>query len=106
MPLFRHPRFDLVIVAARYREAGSVEWVRAFERRGPTWSDRTLIRRDELIARIEAGEKAVTGARIPLQASSFKVGDEVRVEQRNGRPVLVAGGSKGEGDSLGGLPEV
>jgi len=106
MPLFNRTRTDVIIVAVRFSRSGQVDWVRAFERRGPTWSDRTMIRRSDLIGRIEAGEKVVTGERTPLLASTFTTYHTVSVEQRDGIPVLVAGTPIGVGDSLAGVPAV
>ena len=104
MPLFRRHLYDLVIVAARYGVDGRVEWVRAFERRGPTWSDRRMIPRAELIERIRNGERTVTGERIQYEAGTFKTWEKVHVEEREGIEVLVAGPPNGSKDALQFVP--
>ena len=50
-------KYDGVITAVRYSSEGAVDWVRAFERRGPTFSDRLKLHRDELVEAIKSGKK-------------------------------------------------
>lgn len=106
MPFFRRPEYDVVVVAARFEKPGKIAWVRAFERRGPTWSDRRMIQREDLIERIRAGERFVTGERIQFEAGSFKTGETIRVEDHNGAALLLAGSGNGSVDSLDGVPVV
>ncbi len=104
MPFLRRPKFDVVVVAVKYKEPGLIDWVRAFERRGATWSDRRMIRRGELLDRIRAGERVVTGERIRYEASTFKTGEAVLIEDNNGNPVLVTAAVNGSGDALQNVP--
>ena len=104
MPIFGRPKYDVVVVAMRLEKEGRIAWLRAFERRGPTWSDYRMIDRAAAIERIRAGERFVTGERIPYEAGTFKTFDALHVDERNGHPVLVAGDAGGEGDSLAGVP--
>ena len=62
-------KFDIVVEAVRRSTDGRIQTARIFERRGPTWSDRLLIDRDDLIQRLKAGEKSGCGytQRIPRQ---------------------------------------
>ena len=57
----------------RYTPDGKLSLARAYERRGPAFSDRILLNRDELIKRLEAGEKFMVGKRIPMMGASFEV---------------------------------
>jgi hypothetical protein len=65
-------KFDGVIEAVRYKN-GQIVAVRAFERRGATFSDRILVPRKELLERLKKGKKYVVGKRKELLASTFEV---------------------------------
>lgn len=93
-------RYDVVIEAVRYAEDGSLKTARIYERRGPTWSDRLLISRQELLERLKKGQKVVIGARKPYLASTFEVFGSVRLVNHNGREVLVSGEGEAVTDSL------
>ena len=58
-------KFDGVIEAVRYR-GGKIELVRAYERRGATFSDRVLLDRAALLDRLKKGKRFVTGQRTEL----------------------------------------
>ena len=49
------PKFDGVIEAVRYK-SGKIEVVRAYERRGATFSDHVLLDRKELLERLRGGK--------------------------------------------------
>lgn len=97
-------KYDVVVVAMRMEKEGKIAWLRAFERRGSTWSDYRMIDREAAIERIQAGERFVTGKRIPYQAGTFETYEAVRLDKKNGEPVLLAGAANGQGDSLAGVP--
>jgi hypothetical protein len=82
-------RFDGVIEAVRYK-GSKIELVRAYERRGATFSDRVLIDRPTLIARLRKGRRFVTGQRKQLMASTFDVGKPVILAGRNGEQVVTS----------------
>jgi hypothetical protein len=65
--------YDGVIEAVRYSPDGRLSVARVYERRGPSFSDRILLDRDELIKRLESGEKYVVGKRIPRMPGTFEV---------------------------------
>ena len=48
-------KFDVVIEAVRYK-SGKIELVRAYERRGPSFSDRVLLDRKTLLERLKDGK--------------------------------------------------
>ena len=80
-------KFDGVIEAVRYRD-GQIEVVRAFERRGAAFSDRTLIPRRELLEKLKDGRKFVVGQRREYLAGTFDPGKPVRVVSRDGREFI------------------
>jgi len=72
-------KFDGVVEAVRYAPGGKILLVRAYERRGPTFSDQVLISREALLARLESGAQFVTGQRQPFLASTFETGARLRL---------------------------
>lgn len=98
------PKFDFLIEAVHYSEAGDIVWVRGFERRGPTFSDRVIVDRDALVLRLKGGERVFTGHRIPQMAGTFEVGDRIQLDQVFGEEYLIAGGRAVNGDNLQGIP--
>ena len=70
-------KLDGVIEAVRYAPDGKIALVRAYERRGATYSDHLLISRDELVKRLKAGKRFVVGSRKEFLASTFEVAAEV-----------------------------
>jgi hypothetical protein len=99
-------KFDGVIETVRYAPDGKIEWVRAYERRGPTFSDWVLIDRPTLVERLKAGKKFVTGRRIPFLSSTFEISLPVRLAGSNGGAVILAGEADSSRDSLPGVPLV
>lgn len=77
-------KIDGVIEAVRQKN-GHIVMVRAYERRGSTYSDRVLIERKELLERLKGGKQFVTGSRRELLASTFVSGKAVRVVSRDGK---------------------
>ncbi len=98
------PKFDGVVEAVHYKADGEVDWVRAFERRGPTFSDYLLIKRDELIKKLKSGKKYMVGKRVPYMASTFEVTQSLRVVSVDGEDVLVTGDHQAGHDFLEGVP--
>ncbi len=84
--------YDVVIEAVRRSEDGHILVARIYARRGPTWSDRLLVSRDELIRRIRSGKKVVIGERKEFMASTFAIKSAVRLDGPN----LVSSGQGGD----------
>ncbi len=81
-------KFDGVIEAVRYKN-GQITVIRAFERRGASFSDRVLLDRKEFLDRLKKGKKFVVGKRKELLASTFEVQERpVQVFQQNGREII------------------
>jgi len=83
------PKYDGVIQGVRYTDEGQILWVRAYLRRGPTWSDHILLDRQTLIQQIKSGKRFVVGQRIPRMAGTFEVSAPVRLLNPNGQEILV-----------------
>ena len=99
-------RYDGVIEAVRYKPEGRVEWVRAYLRRGPIFSDYILLQRQPLIDLIKQGKHFVTGRRVPYQANAFEISEPLQVVEKSGRSILVAGAHILDSDNLPGVPQI
>ena len=102
-------KYDGVIEAGRYAPPGWVKLVRAYERRGPTFSDRVLISRDELVRRLQAGQRFVAGERQLLLASTFTVASAICLVEKDGQKYLATEGAPAASstaacDNLVGVP--
>jgi hypothetical protein len=80
-------KIDGVIEAARYKN-GQLLIVRAYERRGATFSDRVLLERKTLLERLQKGQQYVAGSREELRAGTFKVGKPVLIVKLDDRELL------------------
>jgi len=100
------PKFDGVVDAVHYSPEGQVAWVRAYQRRGPTFSDLTLVSRQELVERLKKGDRWVTGSRKPYLASTFEVFSPLRLVQVDGKEFLTLTENQPGRDCLDGLPIV
>jgi hypothetical protein len=97
-------KFDGVIEAVHYKPDGQVDWVRSYLRRGPTFSDRLLIDRQTLIEHLKAGKNYMVGRRVLQFASTFEVTVPVKVVQRDGKDIILAGEGPSNQDHLEGVP--
>lgn len=80
-------KFDGIIEAVRYKN-GQIVTVRAYERRGTSFSDRVLIERKDLLERIKSGKKFMTGTRKELWGGTFDEGKPVQLVQRDGKEFI------------------
>ena len=96
-------RFDGVIEAVRYK-GGKIDMVRAYERRGATFSDRVLLSRKTLIERIKQNKRFVTGERKQLMASTFEIGKSVNLLDRDDARQIISTHDQSEQDELEGVP--
>ena len=72
-------KLDGIIEAVRYTPKGQIELARIYERRGAVWSDRCLLGREDLVARLKKGKRFVAGERKIYLGSVFSTGPAVRV---------------------------
>jgi hypothetical protein len=80
-------KVDGVIEAVRYKN-GQLMIVRAYERRGATFSDRVLLERKTLLERLQKGQRYLTGSREEFHASTFKTGKPVLIVMLDDRELL------------------
>ena len=80
-------KFDGIIEAARYKN-GQITVVRAYERRGATFSDRVLINRKDLLERIQNGKQFPTGVRKEFWAGTFEEGKSIKVVSSDGKDFI------------------
>ena len=80
-------KFDGIIEAVHYKN-GQIVSVRAYERRGATFSDRVLIDRKALLEHIKGGKQFVIGTRTEFMAGTFETGKSVEVISRDGKEFL------------------
>jgi len=98
-------KYDGIIEGARYTPEGKLSGVRIYERRGPTYSDRTLLTRAELLQRLRAKKKFAVGMRQAFLGSTFTIVADVRLAGSRGQEAIVAGGSSAvDRDDLAGAP--
>jgi hypothetical protein len=99
-------KFDGIVEAVRYNPDGKVKWVRAYLRRGQTFSDIVLLDRQMLAEQLKSGKRIMAGKRIPLQASTFEVTKPLRLIQQDTQEVLVTGDMTANKDCLEGVPVI
>jgi hypothetical protein len=93
-------KIDGVIETVHYALDGQIAYVRAYQRRGTTFSDVVLIKREDLIKLIHSGEQYYTGERICGMGSEFKTFEKLQVvPSPEGEVILTA--STGSSDQMG-----
>ena len=97
-------KYDGVIEAVHYTPDGRVDWVRVYLRRGPTWSDRVILKRQDLIDEIKTGKRMMLGQRIQYMAGTFEVTHPVQVSGSVGQEVLITSSNSSDKDCLEGAP--
>ena len=95
-------KFDGVIEAVRYK-GGKIEAVRAYERRGATFSDHVLLSRKMLVERVEQGKRFVIGQRKEFMASTFDIGKPVKLIGKEDERIITTR-DQSERDELEGAP--
>jgi hypothetical protein len=97
-------KYDVVVEAVHYTPEGQVDWVRAYKRRGPVFSDHLKIDRQALINSLKSGKRIVIGKRLPYMGATFDVSESLSVKQIDGREILVVGDDQTKQDHLSGVP--
>ena len=85
--IFMAKKVDGVITAVHYKN-GQIVNVRAYERRGATFSDHILLDRKSLLERLKNGKKFAVGTRKELLASTFELGKPVQMINRDGKEII------------------
>lgn len=95
-------KYDGVIEAVRYKN-GKIDMVRAYERRGATFSDHVLLDRKTLIDRLNRGKRFVTGQRREFLASTFDIGQTVKLAGADDKQIITTL-ARSDHDELDGVP--
>jgi len=95
-------KIDGVVEAVRYKN-GQIIQVRAYERRGATYSDRIILDRKTLSERLQKGGNFVTGSRQAFMASSFSVGKTIQLVKDNDHTFIATHGAA-KSDELENVP--
>jgi len=91
------------VIEAVHIQNGRIIAVRAFERRGTAYSDRTILDRATLLERLRQGKKFVTGQRRELWAGTFDTGAAVQIVGRDDAE-LISTRADAAHDELEGVP--
>lgn len=95
-------KVDGVIESVRYKN-GQIVAVRAYERRGFTFSDWLVLDRKTLMERLQNGKQFVTGTRKDLLASTFELSKLVKLVKADARE-LIATNDQATRDELENVP--
>jgi hypothetical protein len=98
------PKYDGVVQAVHYNPDGQVAWVRAYLRRGPTFTDHIQLSRQTLVDNLKSGKRYFSGKRVHQMASTFEIGEPLSVIEINGKPILATGNRELDHDHLDGVP--
>jgi hypothetical protein len=99
-------KIDGVIEAVHYEQDGKIKWVRAYLRRGFTYSDHMLIDRQALIDYLKAGLNFYSGQRVKLMGSTFDLGEPLHLVQKDEVEVLNLGKTESNRDSFPAVPRI
>ena len=80
-------KIDGVIESVRYKN-GQIVAVRAYERRGATFSDRLLLDRKTLLERLQKGQQFIAGSRQELMASTFTLSKSIILVKADDREYI------------------
>jgi hypothetical protein len=96
--------YDGVLEAAHFTPDGQLDWVRVYMRRGPIFSDRILLSRQEFTNLLKAGKRYMLGERITNMGGKFHTSRPVRLAQWDGKEVIVVGETNPSDGELAGVP--
>lgn len=99
-------KIDAVVQAVHYNLDGQVAWVRAFQRRGPIFSDYVLLDRMELVEELRSKKKYVVGKRVSQMGGTFDTSTALQLIQDGDKEFLVSGDAQGDRDCLEGVPVI
>ena len=99
-------KIDSIIEAVRYAPDGKVALVRIYDNLGPTYSDRKLLTRDQLVEQLRGKKRFVAGKRIEMMGTSFNTGSDVRLVKVGAGEFVQSTEGSGERDDLKGVPQI
>jgi len=97
-------KVDLIIEAVHHKRNGQIDFVRGYQKRGATYSDCFLVKRQELVDMITKGMKVSIGQRVILMGSTFSELTPVRVVIINDKATLMTSRSIAERKELTEVP--
>lgn len=97
-------KIDGIVEGVKYSPDGKIEYVRAYLRRDMAYSDVIILQRDELIHRLDSGEKIFTGKRKKFLGSSFDTHHQIQLIDVQGDRMIQAGETGQTRDYLEGVP--
>lgn len=95
---------DGVIDAVRYDSNGNILLVRAFERRGPAFSDSVLLNRLDLIMKLTNKKKYAIGERLPGKGITLTIKKSISLAGTSGHEIVVSEGTESSHDDLDPAP--
>ena len=99
-------KVDGVVEAVRYAPDGKVTLVRVYERRGPAFSDRILLNREQFADALRAKKRFVAGKRVASMGATFETGAEIRLVKNGTAEYIQSELGAGERDDLKGVPQI
>lgn len=97
-------KVDGVIEAVRYDSAGNILLVRAFERRGATFSDSVLLNRLDLIMKLTNKQKFAIGERQAGKGTTFTLARNIQLAGSTGQEIVITEGIESNHDDLDPAP--
>lgn len=80
---------DLIIEAVHHKRNGQIDFVRAYQKRGATYSDCLLVERKELLESIVLGMRVFIGQRVPFWGTVFSELAPVRLQTIHNKQTIV-----------------
>ncbi len=93
-------KLDGVIEAVRYTRDGKIDRVRAYVLRGVAYSDRVILDRETLLARIRDGKQFAVGQRREFLGGTFHLERPVRLFGADGEEILTTRDEASNQDEL------
>lgn len=97
-------KIDLVLEAVHFQSSDRLEYVRLYERRDSSYSDRILYSRDQLLSALLKKKKVAIGQRQKGLASTFSVTARVVLTGTIDQPIITVEEHETLVDLLPGLP--
>lgn len=98
-------QYDGIVEAVHYTRNGQIDYVRAYVRRGFTFSDRVLLDRKTLLEQLKAKKRFITGQRREFLGSTFESGRDIQLVQHDGRE-FASTRAEAARDELEGVPVI
>jgi hypothetical protein len=95
-------KLDGIIEAVRYTRDGKIDIVRAYVLRGVAYSDRVLLDRETLLARIKDGKRFAVGQRKEFLGGTFDLEKPVKFSGTDGKEILTTRDEASNRDELEG----